>query len=214
MTKKCIVLYVEGQTDEEFYNRIKDNIKNKIPGKRFMVNELKVVCIKGITKFSSKLLSKFKTEIMAHHLKDEVIVFLCYDNDAFEYGFHPPVDRKKLEEDLYKAGATKVNHIVAKRNIEDWFMIDEQGILKYLRLNKNTKINGSNGLEKIKYLFKCANRVYQKGSKVDGLVDSLDMNLICSKICSEISVLCIELGLLCEKQSMSKMPKHQKEENF
>lgn len=203
MQKRYIVLYVEGPTDEEFYKQLRDSIKKKIPGKKFRVDGIDIVCIKGIAKFSTKLLAKFKMEALKKYSDGEIIVFLCYDNDVFEYGVHPPVDREKLKTDLYEAGASKVKHLVAKRTIEDWIMLDEQGVLKYLRLNKKIKINGSNGLEKIKYLFKCANRVYQKGSTVDGLVSSLDMNLICAKICSEISELCKELGFSCTRKSCS-----------
>lgn len=197
--KKYVVLYVEGETDAEFYKSLKEIIKKKIPGRKFKVDGLDVVCIKGIAKFSTKLLSKFKTEVMEKHFGEEIIVFLCYDSDVFKYGVHPPVNREKLEKDLYDAGASKVNHLIAKDNIEDWFMIDEQGVLKFLRLNKKTKINGSNGLEKIEYLFKKVNRVYQKGSKVEGFVNALNMDKICSTICSEISELCIELGVPCSK---------------
>ena len=207
MPKKRVVLYVEGQTDEEFYNKLKENIKKKIPMKKFKVDGLDVFCVRGIANFSNKLLAKFQKEIMANYPNDEKIVFLCYDNDVFEYGVHPPIDRKKLERSLYEAGASKVVHLVAKRTIEDWFMFDEQGVLKYLKLNKKTKINGQNGLDKVKYLFKCANRVYQKGSKVDGLVNNLNMDKICSHICSEISILCRELGFVCPKNACIKNEK-------
>lgn len=199
MKKKRIILYVEGPTEEEFYNRLKDNIRNKIPDKKFKVDGLDIFCVKGIANFSNKLLAKFKKEIIENYPNDEIIVFLCYDNDVFEYGVYPPVNRKKLEKDLYAAGADRVFHLVAKRTIEDWFMFDVQGILKYLRLNKKTKVNGQNGLDKINYLFKCANRVYQKGSNVEGLIKNLNINKICLHICPEISDLCIEVGIVCSK---------------
>ncbi len=210
MPKKCVVIYVEGPTDEEFYNKLKENIKNKISDKRFKVDALKVVCIKGIGKYSSKLLCKFKCEIVDKYSDYDKIVFLCYDNDVFEYGVYPPIDRKKLEEDLYTAGATNVFHIAADRTIEDYFMIDEQGVLQYLKLKSNTKIKGSNGLEKINNLFKSANRTYQKGSMVSGLVDSLNIDLICSKICSQLSTLCTLLGLECSLKCVSKTEKSNK----
>ncbi|MDD2377579.1 MAG: hypothetical protein PHE05_01950 [Bacilli bacterium] len=209
MPKKCVTIYVEGQTDEEFYNRFKNIIKTKIPDKKFKVDVLKVVCIKGIGKFSGKLLARFKNEIINNYKGYEKIVFLCYDHDVFEFGVRPPIDRKKLEEDLKNLGANKVYHIVADRTIEDFFMIDEQSIIKYLRLKKRIKVKGKTGLEQIKYLFKCANRTYQKGSKVEGLVESLNMDLICSKICEQLFELCIELGSTCNKynKNLSKKEK-------
>lgn len=197
MQKKHVVLYVEGPTDEEFYNQLKEHIKKKIPERKFKVDSIDVICINGIAKFSTKLLAKFKKETLKKHPNEQIVVFLCYDYDVFEYGVHPPINRDQLEADLYRLGASKVIRLVANRTIEDWFMHDEQGILRYLRLKKETKIKGANGLEKIKYLFNCANRVYQKGSKVENFIKHLNMDIICSKICNEISSLCIELGSEC-----------------
>lgn len=203
MVKRCVVIYVEGETDEEFYNKIKEHIKNKIPSKRFSVNALKVECIKGIGNFSTKLLNKFKKEILVKYYGYEICVFLCYDHDVFEYSVNPPVDRNKLEKDLLDAGASKVKHIVAYRSIEDYLMIDVKGVLKFLRLKENTRVKGTNGLEKITNLFEKANRTYIKGTKVEGLIDSLDIEKICNKICSQLCSLCKEVGLACDKQKES-----------
>lgn len=203
MAKKCVVIYVEGETDEEFYNKVKEHIRNKIPSKRFDVDALKVECVKGIGNFSTKLLNKFKKEILIKYKDYRISVFLCYDHDVFEYSVNPPVDRDKLEKNLLEAGANEVKHIVAYRSIEDYLMIDTEGILKFLRLKDNTKINGKNGLEKITNLFKKANRTYIKGTKVEGLVDSLDIEKICNHICSQLCSLCKEVGLECDKQKES-----------
>lgn len=96
----------------------------------------------------------------------EIIVFLCYDNDVFEYGMHPQVDREKLKKELLESGAKGVKEIIAYRNIEDYLMIDEKGILKFLKLKPTTRINGKTGLDKIKNIFNRANRTYIKGKKL------------------------------------------------
>ena len=33
--KKCVVIYTEGETDDEFYKKVLSFIKNKIPGNKF-----------------------------------------------------------------------------------------------------------------------------------------------------------------------------------
>ena len=58
--KKCMVIYTEDETDEEFYNKVLNNIKNKISDKKFKVDVLKRFCIIGIAKFQKKLLNKLK----------------------------------------------------------------------------------------------------------------------------------------------------------
>lgn len=200
LKKKCVVLYVEGQTEVEFYNKIKDNFRKKINGKKFEVDKLEIICTKSINKFKKKVLLKFEKEIMAkYNYNDNVIVFLCYDGDGYKYGVHPAVDMKKMDEELRMLGANDVIHLVANNTIEDWIMLDEKGVLKYLGLPTTFSIKGKNGLDKLQYLFKQKNRQYLKGFKVEGLLDSLDFNLICSKLCCQLSFLCTELGVQCSK---------------
>ena len=130
--RKIIILYVEGETDEEFYSRLKDYLRDK------SINNyiIKVVCVKSNTKFSNKLLNKFKKEIVCKYPGEEKIVYLCYDGDVFEFGKRPPFDAKKIEKELIAAGAKKAFSIVAKRTIEDYIMIDEEGVKKFLKLSK------------------------------------------------------------------------------
>lgn len=194
--KKCIVIYTEGEADEEFYDKVLNCIKNKIPDKIFKVDVLKKSCITGIAKFQKKLVNKFVKEIVKNYSKDhEIIVFLCYDTDVFEFGTHPPVDRAKLDSDLRSHGASDVIHIKASKSIEDFFMYDVDGIVNFLKIRKPKNLKGTTGLEKLEKLFLKANRIYQKGHKCAGFIDSLDINIIFPNICDEIKPLCIELGL-------------------
>lgn len=203
--KKCVIIYTEGETDDEFYKKVLSTIKSKIPGNRFKVDILKSFCITGIGKFQNKLLNKFEKEIVNKYIKThELIVVLCYDTDVFEFGVHPPINRLKLEKDLIDKGASKVIHIKAKKSIEDFFMYDLDGIINYLKIAKPKNLKGSTGLRKLETLFLNASRIYQKGHKCAGFIDSLDMNIIFPNICNEIKPLCTELGLelncnLCKK---------------
>lgn len=194
--KKCVVIYTEGETDDEFYKKVLRCIKDKIVGNKFEVDVLKSVCITRIGKFQKKLLNKFNSEIIKKYKKTyEIIVVLCYDTDVFEFGVHPPINRIKLEKDLIGFGASKIIHIKAKRSIEDFFMYDLDGIVKYLKIVKPKNLKGLTGLKKIETLFLKANRIYQKGHKCAGLIDSLNMDIIFPNICDEIKPLCVELGV-------------------
>lgn len=196
MAKKCVVIYTEGETDEEFYDKVLDTIKSKIPSNKFKVDILKKSCIKGIAKFQKKVVNKFKKEIISSYGKDyEIIVFLCYDTDVFEFGIHPPVDRAKLETDLLNSGASKVIHLKAKKSIEDFFVYDVDGIADFLKIKKPKTLKGSTGLEKLEKLFLKGNRIYQKGHKCVGFISHLNMDIIFPNICSEIKPLCTTLGL-------------------
>lgn len=198
-TKKIIILYVEGETEEEFYNRLKEHLQDKGHSKKSTTYILKVVCVKSITRFSSKLLNKFKNEAAIKYPKNEKVVFLCYDSDGFEFGMHPAINRKKLEKELIDAGANKVKHIVADKTIEDYLMVDKENILKFLKLNIDTKIKGKTGFEKMKYIFSKAGKTYFKGKKTGGLIDMLNMEKICNKMCPQLSELCFEIKSECSK---------------
>lgn len=197
--KKCVVIYTEGETDEEFYEAVLNHIKQKTPENSFKVDVLKKFCITGIAKFQNKLLHKFEKEIATKDFKKiyDIIVFLCYDTDVFEYAVNPPVDRNKLEANLLAKGATRVIHLKAKSSIEDFIMCDAEGVAHFLNIKKPRSLSGT-GLTKIKKLFEKANRTYQKGHKCAGLVGSLDMDKILSKIGPELIPLYTELGVPCD----------------
>ena len=164
MSNKVITcFYTEGATDEVFYDELRQYLRKHSVSQRFCVSNVEKSNIQGIGNFQSKLLRKFKSEILP--LKkdetDEIVVFLCYDNDAFELVTKtPPVNRKKLEKDLIDAGANKVIHIVANKSIEDIFLTDIDSILSSLNLKKSdTNSLSGTGYEKLKKLYKKANKI-------------------------------------------------------
>lgn len=186
--------YTEGATDEVFYDKLRQHLRTHSISKKFCVSNVEKSNIQGIGNFQSKLLRKFKAEILPlkKNVTDEIIVFLCYDKDVFELvSKTPPVDRKKLENELIVAGATKVIHIVADKSIEDIFLSDINSILSFLKLKQSdaSSLTG-NGYEKLKKLYKKANKIYQKGENVEEFVEKLNMDLICSKYCEMFSPIC------------------------
>lgn len=195
MSNKVITcFYTEGATDEVFYNKLRQHLRKYSASQKFCVSNVEKSNIQGIGNFQSKLLRKFKSDILPlkKDKTDEIVVFLCYDKDVFELvSKTPPVNRKKLEKDLLAAGANKVVHIVADKSIEDIFLTDIDNVLSFLKLNKSdaTSLSGS-GYEKLKKLYKKAKKIYQKGENVEGFVEKLDMDLICSMHCKMFSPIC------------------------
>ncbi len=187
MSGKVIVIFVEGQTDEVFYKKICQHLRKsrKTKSKKLFVKNLK-----GIGNFEKKACAKIKNEINPKFPNSDLIVFCAYDTDVFNIPFQqkPPVNWVKLEEKLICEGVSKVFHIKAKEMIEDWFLIDVDGICKSLKI-KPFKPSGNNGYYKIKNLFKRANKVYQKGYNINKFVDNLDYDKILKNIKDEISEL-------------------------
>ena len=179
--KRCIIIYTEGETEYEFYNALLEEIKKEYNLSKFDVDKIVKQCLKGITKFDKKLLKRFESDVKTKYKEYDLIVYLCYDADVFDFNVKPPVNWKKVDLNLKKLGAKKVYHIRAERCIEDIFLIDIAGICKYLGISNVKKINGQNGLEKIENLFIKGNRIYQKGFSCGGLIKSLDVSFILKK---------------------------------
>lgn len=191
--KTIVCIYTEGATDEVFYNRLLEFIKLKSESKRFIVDEIKKSNIQGIGNFSSKLLRKFRQEINIKEYKNyKKIVFLCYDEDVFEFNTStPPVDWVKLEKELKKEGAHKVIHLMAKKSIEDIFLLDKESILKSIGITKrNIKNVSGSGYQILKTLYSQVNKIYCKGDKVESFVYKLDISKICNKQCDLYCELC------------------------
>lgn len=192
--KKVIVcLYTEGATDKVFYDRLLDYVKTKAKNKKFIVDEIKKINIAGIGNFKTKLLNKFEREINITKYRDyKKIVVLCYDEDVFDLvNQMPPIDRNQLENDLRNKGANEVIHLVAKKSIEDVFLLDVENIVRDLGLPKSSfnNLNGS-GYKKLSTLYKKVQKVYVKGSSVESFVYKLNIEKICKIQCELYCILC------------------------
>lgn len=74
-----------------------------------------------------------------------------------------------------------MSHIKAEKCIEDIFLLDMQGICRYLNISPIKNITGINGVEKMKKIFLKGNRIYQKGYKCEGFIKHLDIDYILKK---------------------------------
>lgn len=197
---KGVVIFIEGDTEAEFFKKLLENIRSLCHGKRFNLSKIIIRNLKGIGNFKNRIYRVFTNEILQNNPGVSFNVFLCYDTDVFEFSQKPPVNWREIEKILKENGAEKVTHIKAKKSIEDWFLKDLNGLCRHLRLPTSTGLSGSNSVKKMENLFKKGNKVYIKGGKVHGFIEVLDIKKIMKEICCEIKPLCKELGVECTGQ--------------
>lgn len=189
---KCLVLFVEGKTEVEFYKELIKHIRESTTSGKL---NHKIICrsVNGIGGFKKEVNRIFLKEILPKLEGYSVVVALCYDTDVFGYVQKPKINWSDIEKILIQDGAEKVIHIRAEKSIEDWFLLDMEGIKRFLKLKSDVQPNGANGYEKLKALFKKANKIYTKGQEVNGFVQVLDIGLISKRVSTGLELLYTEL---------------------
>ena len=192
---KCLVLFVEGDTEVEFYKQVIANARKLHPAGKFDTY-IEYRSVGGVSGFKNIALRKFIRQVKTKYDNDcEFTVVLCSDTDVFEFASKPPIKWNEVKKELEANGAKKVIHVQAKRSIEDWFLHDLEGILKFLRLAKNTKVSGKNGYDKLQRLYKQANKIYIKGNKSNGMIAHLDIDKIADEVKDQLNPLYKVLGV-------------------
>lgn len=192
---KCLILFVEGDTEVEFYKQVVANARKIHAMGRFDTN-IEYRNVKGVGGFKNIALRKFIKEIKPKYPDDcEFTIVLCSDTDVFEFASKPPIKWNDVKKELENNGASKIIHVQAKRSIEDWFLNDIEGILRFLRLNKKTKISGKNGYDKLQRLYKQANKVYFKGIQSNGMIGHLNIEKIADAVKDQLNPLYKALGI-------------------
>ena len=192
---KCLVLFVEGDTEVEFYKQVIANARKLHPAGKFDTY-IEYRRVGGVGGFKNIALRKFIKQVKTKYDNDcEFTVVLCSDTDVFEFASKPPIKWNEVKKELEANGAKKVIHVQAKRSIEDWFLHDLEGILKFLRLAKNTKVSGKNGYDKLQRLYKQANKIYIKGNKSNGMIAHLDIDKIADEVKDQLNPLYKVLGV-------------------
>ena len=189
---KCLVLFVEGKTEVEFYKELIRYIRECTASGKL---KHKIICrsVNGIGGFKKEVNRIFLKEILPKLDGYSVVVALCYDTDVFGYVQKPKINWDNIEKMLLQDGAERVIHIKAEKSIEDWFLLDMEGVKKFLKLKPDVQPSGVNGYEKLKSLFKKANKIYTKGQEVSGFVQVLDIGLISKKVSKGLGLLYREL---------------------
>lgn len=127
LKKTLALIFVEGDTEVDFYNKMKEHLRHKLGGK--LACEVKIHNLKGVGQYQNTAQRIFEKRIKVDYPPEEYRyhVFLCYDTDVFEYAKKPPVDWSKVIKMLKELGAHEVLRVEAKTSIEDWFLLDMSG---------------------------------------------------------------------------------------
>lgn len=187
-----LVIFVEGQTDKEFYKKMINHIKSKNPNKNS--KECKIKNLKSVTHYN-KAPSIFENEIAPKYNGAEFEIICSYDYDVFQnpYSIKPPVDWPRLKKQLNNNNKIiNVYEIKATDSIEDWFLKDMTGLCKYLgstKIYKLKDLQGTTGEKKMKDLFKRNSKIYQKGYNTRNFIDYLDFEVLYKSLENELETL-------------------------
>ena len=173
---------MEGVTDEVLFKALIDYYRTVSTTE---LHPCRICNLKGVTRYSSKLLAKLKNEILpdAKNKAYRIQTVCCsYDTDVFEERNPLMVDWNALKKAVKRLGIEELIQLGIKSSIEDWLLCDQEGICRFLKLKDFPKsLKGNNGNEKLNDLFGKAKKVYQKGYQTKDLVAALNMSVIRNK---------------------------------
>lgn len=191
-----IVIFVEGDTDEVFFKAMLEYYKS-ISQTELVPCE---VCnLKGVTRYTSKLLAKLKNEILPDAKSKNVnIQTVCcsYDTDVFEVRNPLMVNWDSIRKSITRMGIDNFIRIGVSSSIEDWILDDMEGVCSYLHLKQIPKsLKGTDGNAKLCDLYSKARRTYSKGYATCEMVKALDFAKIRTKHIAVLRELEEALGL-------------------
>ena len=168
MNPPHVLIFVEGDTDSS----------NKLL-------PYDVCNLKGVTRYSSKLLAKLKNEYLptaktgCYKIKT---VCCSYDTDVFEVKQPQIVKWDAISKSVKRMGIDEFIRVGVKSSIEDWILDDMHGICNFLRLKQvPSSLKGINGYQKLLDLYNKARKTYKKGYETKELINALDMSAIRNK---------------------------------
>jgi len=177
-----VIIFVEGDTDEVLFKALIEHYRTV---SKTEIQPCKICNLKGVTRYSSKLVAKLQNEYLPEARKKgfQIQTICCsYDTDVFEVRNPLIVNWDTLRKTVKRMGIQDFLQLGIRSSIEDWLLCDIEGICRYLGLTTIPKsLKGNDGNAKLNDLYSKARRIYQKGYQVKELVASLDMSVIRKK---------------------------------
>lgn len=131
-----VLLFVEGDTNEVFFKALTEYYASVSTSPLLSFD----VCnLKGVTRYSSKLLAKLKNEYlpMARNNGYSIKAVCCsYDTDVFEAKQPMIVNWETIDKSVKRMGIEEFIRVGVKSSIEDWILDDVSSIYKYLHLKQ------------------------------------------------------------------------------
>lgn len=174
-----VVIFVEGDTDEVFFKAMLEYYKSV---SRTELVPCDVYNLKGVTRYTSKLLAKLKNDILPDAKSRNInirTVCCSYDTDVFEVRNPLMVNWDSIRKSIKRMGVENFIRIGVCSSIEDWILDDMEGLCAYLKLKQIPKaLKGTDGNAKLCDLYSKARRTYSKGYATHEMIKSLDMSKI------------------------------------
>ena len=190
------MIFVEGDTDKLLFDALVRYYRQQYGAG---IASCEVRNLHGVSRYMSKVSGKLRNQIIPTAEKKglEVKAVCCsYDTDVFEYAERPVVDWNRVEVEVKRMGVRNFCQVKVEQMIEDWLLDDMEGLCKYLKLKRRpTKLQGTNGYERLKSMYKASGQVYVKGFGSEGLVAALDLGVIREKRASALKQLEAVLGV-------------------
>lgn len=186
-----ILLFVEDGSDKAFYNALLSFYRDRI-GRRLKAT-YEVIDMKGVGRYEQKFPNQLKNKWLPKYRDKNIIVFCCYDTDVFSFSEKLPVDWPTVRKKAQEIGIRQLYEIRAEKMIEDWFLLDPDGLCRFLGIKRPTRLLGKDGYEKMKALFKKGNKAYLKGNHE--FIPHLNIATIRDSIQSELQTLEDKLGV-------------------
>lgn len=180
--KVQVVLFVEGDTDEVLFKALIDYYRSI---SKTELNPCKICNLRGVTRYSSKLIAKLQNEYLPDARKDgyKIQTVCCsYDTDVFEVRNPLMVNWDTLRKTVKRMGINDFIQLGIRSSIEDWILCDIEGICRYLKLKSIPKsLKGNDGNAKLNDLYGKVRKAYLKGYQTKELIAALDMAVIRNK---------------------------------
>lgn len=199
---KAVLFLYEGETEGEFYPII---FRNYLDLKACKIR-LSSKCLYGNFNINLKVLNAIDNYLSYLKNKGEVRelhIYVALDRDK-RAEFMAPIDvdliKRKIKSNLVKS----VETIVATQDFESWLFIDIENIYKFLKApvaSRNTskyKNHESFNNRDLSKLFSQHNKEYQKGRKVEGLLNALNIKKIYDN-CEDLRNGIKSIKKLCDK---------------
>lgn len=176
-----ILFLYEGETEEDFYKKI---FKKFIPERAIRHN---FGNLKGIYNVTEKVGNKIKSYLDNKSFLDcnDIHVFVAIDREG-ERSQPPMLRLTELKKKFIYAGSRikNIHPLIATQDLEAWFFHDLEGIYRHLQVPvKQRRKNAYPNKDKLNNrilseLFHRYKKHYQKGRRVAGFVDNLDLDII------------------------------------
>jgi hypothetical protein len=194
MSKAILFLY-EGETEKEFFPKL---FKAKLPSRNIL---FKMACLHGNFNINFKVANAIES-ILAQNKISKLYVFVALDRDGKKPKI-PPINEKLI---ISKVGndVTEIELIVATQVFESWLFIEIENIYIYLKTPKSQRNTDKYRIyenfthQHLAQLFKSVGKEYQKGRRVEGLMNAVNIENIYKK-CQDLKEQIDKMTQICNE---------------